>query len=444
MSEGAPNFTVAVGRDPSLLAYSNPDLVVTTNRYEQQAEKEVPTIALNDFLAERGVSRRLLELYDTDLMALLSDPSHLTETGGRVGEDILPHLAAFQAHVYSVIEQMAAGRQIVINPYHSVHAEHWRDKGYIVLGPDNTFALEHARKTTAHALACAPETNVSCLGGEVATTVERARELFEEYGGDVFIASDDDPFFPDNRRVRSVADLDTLREGVPYLITKWKEGAVRSPNTQVLIGESDLLYLGQMDQILHKDVKYGGNTYPPSSPQNVQEQLKAQTLKLARALQAQGYRGVVGFDWIETQEGEIFFAETNPRKNRSSSLLFSILESVNPGLSLAELELRAQQGGSVDIPEIARTKEGLYARMVTVPPSALLEVVDPKYRITEQEVYQRAAESDEPVVAVVNIPIAGTAVEAGSANVTRIVGAGKDPAEVERAIADLRRRLFNV
>jgi hypothetical protein len=100
-----------------------------------------------------------------------------------------------------------------------------------------------------------------------------------------------------------------------FLVEK-KYEVLSSPNIQYLITDGTIEILGVTDQILDQDMKHHGNKYPSSASQL--ETLLHNSSCLSQALQAQGYRGLLGFDFIETIEGQIFAVDINGRVNASS------------------------------------------------------------------------------------------------------------------------------
>ncbi|MEK8018431.1 MAG: ATP-grasp domain-containing protein [Candidatus Parabeggiatoa sp.] len=104
-----------------------------------------------------------------------------------------------------------------------------------------------------------------------------------------------------------------------FLIEK-RYDVLCSPNIQYLITQSAIQELGLSDQILDQAMKHHGNTYPSSATQL--EILWRDSRRLCEALQAQGYRGLLGIDFIETTEGQVFAVDINGRANASSFGLY--------------------------------------------------------------------------------------------------------------------------
>lgn len=440
-------FIVGIGRDPSLLLYQRPDLIVTINRVQLAAD--VPQIALNDLVAETAGERRVLKMYDTDLLAaLMYDPQkHDQALIAHIPDDVGPFLLEFQRRVIDVIEATRNGQTVLLNPYHSVYdlAQAWQQRwnvDYTLVGPPPDLALEYAKKVMAWQLA--KDLSVPVPEGQIVDSHEAAQPLLTKYG-DLFVASHGDPLYPHNFRARSPEDLTRMQLGHPYLVTRWEAASERSPNSQVLIGADDVLYLGQSDQRIVDNVKYNGNTFPTTSSLSIQDKIQQYSLQLARGMQKAGYRGITGFDWIERGE-EPLMVEINPRKQRSSGIFFALLEAMNK-----ESLNNASVGGIVDC-EVAAIEQQRYSlQLVSLNlPTQMhcaMELYSPDQASTvtgavpnnllcsETQLVQTWLEQHgQPCTALLNVPVVGTVVSASVPNLMRIVAIGNTAEKVEQQI----------
>ena len=443
-------FVVAIGRDPSILAHAKPDLVITTN--ELEGMENIETISLASFLHENKAEveqsiRKLMPLYDTNFLALLfydpqndgelNEKKQLENKYSHIPEEWLAQAASLQDKIHSLILEKAQGRKVVINPYHSAYAlpKKWSESGFILQSPDAKIAYEFASKMGARNLALNTKMDsgeiVPVRDGEI-VDADKVEETIKKLGGDVFISSDDDPFFSHNTRVNlnRNPEIPKLREGVRYLVTEWhteEDGKQHSPNSQVIIGDSHIEYLGQLDQIIKDNVRYGGNIFPSDSTPEVQEKIRQYSMALAREMQAKGYRGFVGFDWIEAQsgvdKGKVWLAEINPRKNRSTGLLAAILNHVHGHVSITDIERRATSGQPMK-QEYAKTEFGQFAQMETYHPSRPVFVpADAKDRLLAAGVSfdEKPDPADGAKLCILNFPKAGTYIyPKESANIIRL------------------------
>ncbi|WP_069470609.1 ATP-grasp domain-containing protein [Candidatus Marithrix sp. Canyon 246] len=111
-----------------------------------------------------------------------------------------------------------------------------------------------------------------------------------------------------------------------YLITK-KYKTSNSPNIQYQINPNQIQELGITDQILDDKLKYQGNIYPSKSQQL--KKIRQDSYNLCQKLQAAGYRGILGIDFIETIDNELFIVDINARTNTSSFGLY-VLKKLFP------------------------------------------------------------------------------------------------------------------
>jgi hypothetical protein len=130
--------------------------------------------------------------------------------------------------------------------------------------------------------------------------------------------------------------------GAPYIMTGWID-KLGSPSSQMLIGKDQVIYLGMGNQIIEDGVKYGGNLFPSILPEDVQDKIRSNSLKIAESMRDSGYRGFTGMDFMVDRKGEVYFSEINPRKTRQTSVFVGHLNSYKPSdhPSFTELEILA-------------------------------------------------------------------------------------------------------
>lgn len=100
-----------------------------------------------------------------------------------------------------------------------------------------------------------------------------------------------------------------------FLIEKLYD-VLYSPNVQYQISDETIKFLGMTDQILDDNLEHHGNSYPSLASQA--EKIKADANHIANELKLQGYRGLLGIDFIETTEGNVFPVDINGRVNAST------------------------------------------------------------------------------------------------------------------------------
>lgn len=100
-----------------------------------------------------------------------------------------------------------------------------------------------------------------------------------------------------------------------FLITK-KYEISNSPNIQYQINSNQIEEIGITDQILDDKFRYKGNIYPSKSKQL--DKIRQNSYILCQELQAAGYKGILGIDFIETIDDKLFIVDINARINASS------------------------------------------------------------------------------------------------------------------------------
>lgn len=102
-------------------------------------------------------------------------------------------------------------------------------------------------------------------------------------------------------------------------------------NATIIIGEYDTLILPMSVQLIaltdHR-YKYVGGDFKgyKSLDSHIQEELLKYNQEIAKIVKEMGYRGILGIDYILTEDGTIYFMEINPRFQASSFLLSKELE----------------------------------------------------------------------------------------------------------------------
>jgi hypothetical protein len=91
---------------------------------------------------------------------------------------------------------------------------------------------------------------------------------------------------------------------------------VCSPNIQFQIYPDAIQILGITEQILDDKLVYHGNQYPLLTKQL--DKIRQDSFRICEKLQLEGYRGLLGIDFIETIEGKIFAVDINGRANSST------------------------------------------------------------------------------------------------------------------------------
>lgn len=155
------------------------------------------------------------------------------------------------------------------------------------------------------------------------------------------------------------SDIDRLDSfvGKQFMISPYFEKSI-SVNVHMVISEETLLYFPGSIQIMQElsgKLLYLGADYitfqmlPPFQKEKIREYSNS----LGIALQGMGYRGVLGFDFLITEE-EVMFVEVNARFQASTPLLNKALKE--SGFStIQEMQLAAFSGGKLPSQEQLET-----------------------------------------------------------------------------------------
>lgn len=126
-------------------------------------------------------------------------------------------------------------------------------------------------------------------------------------------------------------------------------------NTTLIIGNQEILQFPLSAQLISNKTgtfKYvGGDFVYPSERlgRDLQHQITIYNDKIAKKIKDLGYRGILGIDYILTEEGKIIFMELNPRFQSSTFILNQYLQE-NYQLDIATLHYMAIEG--VKLPKI--------------------------------------------------------------------------------------------
>jgi len=98
-----------------------------------------------------------------------------------------------------------------------------------------------------------------------------------------------------------------------FLVTSFIEHISDPTTLAVVINEEDIYVAGVADQRMI-GTSFRGSTYPSRMSKPIQEQIIEQTRIVGHKMASLGYRGIFGCDYIVTKDDEVYFIETNPRK----------------------------------------------------------------------------------------------------------------------------------
>ncbi|MCM1267615.1 MAG: ATP-grasp domain-containing protein [Bacteroidales bacterium] len=150
--------------------------------------------------------------------------------------------------------------------------------------------------------------------------------------------------------------LDFIDQNKQYLVSPYIENSI-SLNTHIVIGEEKVCYFPPSVQIvkeigrrmLYLGADYISYTYLDSK---IRDEVRNNSILIGKKLQLEGYRGVLGIDFL-LKNDNLYFMEVNPRFQASSQLLNMALITAGQN-ALQELHIRSfMQSSLEDIPALS-------------------------------------------------------------------------------------------
>jgi len=130
--------------------------------------------------------------------------------------------------------------------------------------------------------------------------------------------------------IESEQDIKKVKDKeLKYCISEYKRHLPL--NATLIIGDYDILYLPMSVQLIaltDKKYKYVGGDFLhfQKLSKEIKKQLHEYNKKIAVIVKEMGYRGILGIDYILTEDKKIYFMEINPRFQASSFLISRYLE----------------------------------------------------------------------------------------------------------------------
>lgn len=155
-------------------------------------------------------------------------------------------------------------------------------------------------------------------------------------------------------RINKSDTLDFIEPNKRYLISPYIKDAI-SINVHIVIGASDICFFSPSVQIIkeiERRLLYFGADYIcyTSIDRKIQGEVKRVSMMIGKKLQAEGYRGILGIDFL-LKDSFLYFMEVNPRFQASSQLLNKAMKSAHQ-TSLQELHMLSFGNSRLDhLPE---------------------------------------------------------------------------------------------
>lgn len=150
--------------------------------------------------------------------------------------------------------------------------------------------------------------------------------------------------------IRASDNLNFIESNKRYLVSPYiKDGL--SVNVHIVIGSDNILFFAPSVQIVNeiqKKILYFGADFTcyTSVESKMQSEIKSTSLTIGKKLQFEGYRGVLGIDFL-IKDSILYFMEINPRFQASTQLLNKGIRA-RVKTSLHELHIAAFHSTSLD------------------------------------------------------------------------------------------------
>jgi len=126
-----------------------------------------------------------------------------------------------------------------------------------------------------------------------------------------------------NERVRTLKVLNKITDERLFIFQPFIESA-ETPNLQFYVGEKDVTLFGETVQVLNPQMGHVGNLFDRSENKTARDLMIKWGVALAMESASLGYRGVLGVDFIVTQDGSVYPIEMNARHNTSTHALWFV------------------------------------------------------------------------------------------------------------------------
>jgi hypothetical protein len=157
---------------------------------------------------------------------------------------------------------------------------------------------------------------------------QRAREMLDAGGNAVFVSLERSAAGANSMIVRQIEQIEEKfaeDRDETFLLTEFIPHVSDPTSLGVVINEDDVYIAGTADQKIN-GTKFEGSIYPSALSPAIQEKVLSLTRKVGQQMAALGFRGIFGCDFVVTQEGEVYFIETNPRKQGTTMEFCCMLE----------------------------------------------------------------------------------------------------------------------
>ncbi len=221
-----------------------------------------------------------------------------------------------------------------------------KKKGVKLIGPNKDIVSTLSNKVALYEI-FAPLVPMSnfFIADSFEEMIKKSTKLFKDSNQSLFVSLTKSAAGANSIIANSIDDLKKKFSQVGnevFLITQFIPHICDPTSLGVVINEDEVYIAGVADQRID-GTKFKGSTFPSKLPINIQKEIIKLTRIIGKKMAQLGYRGIFGCDFIVTQKGEVYFIETNPRKQGTTMEFCCTLKTTLPKDSpnLPELELYA-------------------------------------------------------------------------------------------------------
>jgi len=288
----------------------------------------------------------ILSQYNYDNVVILNKNTH--RENRRLSADAFAQEVSQSEYIDTMIEQILS-RQSELYLYmfeSNVHMTLDRKERVELIGPKSEIVSMLSNKIALYEIFSGEIPMASyhiCQGIE--SLMREARTAFAE-GSEAIFVSLERSAAGANSMIASTTEEIRERFGsereATFLLTNYIPHIADPTTLGVVISEEEVYVAGVADQKIN-GTKFEGSVYPSKLSPALQERLISLTRSVGRKMASLGYRGIFGCDFIVTDEGEVYFIETNPRKQGTTMEFCCMLSKSLPSdaPNLPELEYYA-------------------------------------------------------------------------------------------------------
>ncbi len=218
--------------------------------------------------------------------------------------------------------------------------------GVILIGPDSSIVETLSNKIALYDIfnQIVPMANYSIAYG-YDDLLKSSEKLMNQTKNPLFISLELSAAGANSIIANSIEDIKnkfSSNKDDTFLVTEFIDHISDPTSLGVVINEKEVYVAGVADQRID-GTKFKGSTFPSKMSQKVQQDIIDMTRVVGKKMGELGYRGIFGCDYIVTAKDEVFFIETNPRKQGSTMEFCCALKTMLPlGVpNLPEIEFYA-------------------------------------------------------------------------------------------------------